>query len=176
LKQNFIPTQSLGRTIHAAPLDSNARERHHTPLLLMLAGTTVLVFISNVYYELYLAKPTPKTLSATEWKPFILKEKIPRSHDTSLLRFQADLPAAVSDTIPIPSHVWVKDDSMQITRPFTPITYSRDHFDLMVKRYKDGQVSKYLHHLSPGDSVDIRGPIPTFTYTPNIKQNIGMVI
>ncbi|KAI8851509.1 hypothetical protein BC829DRAFT_427269 [Chytridium lagenaria] len=58
------------------------------------------------------------------------------------------------------------DESCQIARPYTPITYGANHFDLLVKLYKDGSISQLIHGLKVGETVPMRGPIQTLEYKP----------
>ncbi|OMH81206.1 NADH-cytochrome b5 reductase-like protein [Zancudomyces culisetae] len=51
----------------------------------------------------------------------------------------------------------------------------KGYFDVIVKRYPDGSVSKFIHNLKPGEYVEIRGPNLTFPYYPNTKKHIGMI-
>ncbi|KAI8995930.1 hypothetical protein BC832DRAFT_535628 [Gaertneriomyces semiglobifer] len=103
-------------------------------------------------------------------------EAIPVTHDTTLFRFAANLPDVETPSgIIVPSHVVVKDDSCQIAREYTPITYSKTHFDLLVKKYENGSVSKLIHSLEPGDKLEMRGPIETLPYEPNVVEEIGMI-
>jgi cytochrome-b5 reductase len=47
--------------------------------------------------------------------------------------------------------------------------------ELVIKAYPTGKVSSYLHSLHVGDFVEVKGPLPKFKYTPNMKKKIGMV-
>lgn len=69
------------------------------------------------------------------------------------------------------------DDGKVPARPYTPITTDDQagYFELLVKGYPTGVVSKYLCSLKPGDSVEIKGPFPKLPFTANMKKNIGMV-
>jgi len=62
-------------------------------------------------------------------------------------------------------------------RPYTPISTDSDmgYFQLLVKGYPTGLVSKYLCSLKVGDSVEIQGPFAKLPYKPNMKTHIGMV-
>ena len=46
----------------------------------------------------------------------------------------------------------------------------------VVKVYPNGKMSKHMGGLQVGDSLEIKGPISKLPYTPNMKENIGMVI
>ena len=62
---------------------------------------------------------------------------------------------------------YVKEPTLQVERPYTPIAmHARGEapagLTLLVKRYVDGEVSRYLHRLRPGASVEVRGPEVTW--------------
>ncbi|RYY79197.1 hypothetical protein EON63_17350 [archaeon] len=44
-----------------------------------------------------------------------------------------------------------------------------------MKAYPQGKVSSYLHTLQPGDSMRVRGPYTSFSYTPNTYRHISML-
>jgi cytochrome-b5 reductase len=51
----------------------------------------------------------------------------------------------------------------------------RGHFDLMVKVYPEGKMSKHIGDLKEGDLLDFKGPIMKLPYEPNMKKKIGMI-
>lgn len=51
----------------------------------------------------------------------------------------------------------------------------KGHFDLVIKSYPNGVVSKYMDGLKEGDRIEVKGPLPKFKYVPNMKKRIGMV-
>jgi cytochrome-b5 reductase len=71
----------------------------------------------------------------------------------------------------------VGEDGKAPARPYTPITTDDQlgYFELMVKGYPTGKVSKYLCSLKPGDTVHVKGPFPKLSYKANMKKQIGMV-
>ncbi|PVZ96834.1 hypothetical protein BB558_007254 [Smittium angustum] len=90
------------------------------------------------------------------------------------------------------SGVWsvdVKDHYVQTFRSYTPIACSLDKqlfgdknsvetgdfFEIVVKRYPNGSVSKFIHDLFLGEKVEIRGPNITFPYFLSPKNSISMV-
>ncbi|KAL1916752.1 uncharacterized protein VTP21DRAFT_5456 [Calcarisporiella thermophila] len=100
----------------------------------------------------------------------------PINHNTSLFRLR--LPRPIVAGLPAISCIHVKDDSMQIMRPYTPINQcdeTIDHLDLLVKRYENGTMSKSVHLLRPGDRIGVRGPFVEFPYSANMKDDIGMI-
>lgn len=45
----------------------------------------------------------------------------------------------------------------------------------VVKGYPNGKMSKHMHGLEVGDSLEFKGPITKLSYTPNMRKKIGMV-
>lgn len=56
-----------------------------------------------------------------------------------------------------------------ITRQYTPISRNSDsgYFDVLIKIYPGGKMSRYLTTLREGDTVEWRGPFGDFGYKPN---------
>merc|ERR1719382_851744 len=69
------------------------------------------------------------------------------------------------------------EDGKTPARPYTPITTNDQagYFELLVKGYPTGVVSKYLTSLKPGDAVEVIGPFPNLPYTANMKKKVGMI-
>ncbi|OAD76565.1 hypothetical protein PHYBLDRAFT_100772, partial [Phycomyces blakesleeanus NRRL 1555(-)] len=76
------------------------------------------------------------------------------------------------------SSVYIKDDSIQVMRPYTPINpdpYQDGHVDLLIKRYENGSVSRMLSKADLHDVIHVRGPMIEYDYQPNSRQEIGMI-
>ncbi|GAA5801066.1 NADH-cytochrome b5 reductase [Helicostylum pulchrum] len=81
--------------------------------------------------------------------------------------------------LPIGQHVSVMAEinGKQISRSYTPTTSDDDlgHFDLLIKSYPQGNISKRFSELKVGDEMAVRGPKGNFNYTPNMCRAIGMI-
>ncbi|KAJ3120643.1 hypothetical protein HK098_004432 [Nowakowskiella sp. JEL0407] len=66
---------------------------------------------------------------------------------------------------------------MQIARMYSPITYTKYSFDVLVKKYPDGFLSNFLFSKKPGDKVEIRGVFSTLPtdYQKNQVKNLGLI-
>ncbi|KAI9208661.1 uncharacterized protein BJ171DRAFT_419559 [Polychytrium aggregatum] len=131
----------------------------------------------DVYYYLYLhedAQGDP-ALNPKRFLKFQLNEVIPLTSDTSLFRFQMNMPLAMVQQIPVPCSVIVKDHTCQIGRHYSPISWDYDHFDLIVKKYPDGAVSQFIHSAVPGDKIEICGAFETWKYQPGDYDHIAMI-
>jgi cytochrome-b5 reductase len=65
----------------------------------------------------------------------------------------------------------------EIVRSYTPI--SGDHqpgfFDLLIKSYPTGNISKYMASLVIGQTIKVKGPKGAMVYTPNMVRRFGMI-
>lgn len=99
------------------------------------------------------------------------------THDTKTFCFA--LPDnATLDMLP-GDHVYVHAtiDGKTIQRPYTPSSMPgiTGYFDLTVKRYEAGTISKYLHDRQVGDSVMMSGPNPGGHWVDGMAQKVGFV-
>jgi cytochrome-b5 reductase len=62
-------------------------------------------------------------------------------------------------------------------RPYTPTTpvRRRGSFQLVVKDYPEGKVSKALHGLREGDTLDVKGPMKKYEYVANQWDAVGLI-
>lgn len=121
-----------------------------------------------------------KVLSKTEFREFPLKEKIVLSHNTAIYRFALPRPTDVLG-LPIGQHIsleaHIEGNEKPTVRSYTPTTSDNDkgHFDLLIKSYPTGNISKYVANLKIGDKMNVRGPKGAMVYTPNMVRHFGMI-
>jgi cytochrome-b5 reductase len=117
-------------------------------------------------------------LNPKEWKEFPLKEKIVVSPNTAVYRFALPHQNDVLG-LPIGQHISVSAeiDGKEIMRSYTPTSSDDDlgHFDLLVKSYEKGNISRYLSLLKIGDKIRVKGPKGQFNYTPTLSREIGLI-
>ncbi|KAI8992581.1 hypothetical protein BDB01DRAFT_778925 [Pilobolus umbonatus] len=116
-------------------------------------------------------------LDTKVFKRFKLAEKIVISHNTAIYRFGLPKDAALG--LPIGQHVSVMAEinGKQISRSYTPTSSDDDkgHFDLLIKSYPTGNISRLFSELKIGDEIAVRGPKGNFNYVPNMCKSIGMI-
>ncbi len=99
------------------------------------------------------------------------------THDTRTFRF--DLPAdATLDMLPgdyLYIHATISGKSVK--RPYTPSSMpgAMGYFDLTVKRYENGVISKYLHDQKAGDRVLMSGPKQGGHWVDGMAKKVGFV-
>lgn len=79
--------------------------------------------------------------------------------------------------MPVTSYVMIAGLKSDDASAYTPITTDDQpgYFELLIKGYPNGNVSKYLCSLKAGDYVQVKGPVPKLPYTANMKKQIGMI-
>lgn len=127
----------------------------------------------------YCSHKGPKALNPERYIPFDLVQKERISPDAYRLRISIKQEFAKS--YPIPSCLYIKDDTIQVMRPYTPINpnpHKDGYIDFVVKRYENGSVSRTLSGFEPSvDQVHIRGPMKEeYEYKENSLAEIGMVL
>jgi cytochrome-b5 reductase len=80
---------------------------------------------------------------------FTLKRKIPEKYWWVWYEKETPEPISLASRTPIVS-VRIKNPSLEIQRSYTPLTVSPNEIHLLVKRYPGGELSRFLHILTPG--------------------------
>ena len=74
------------------------------------------------------------------------------------------------------SHVYIKDDSCQIGRAYTPVTRSPEEIGLLIRHVPGGIISNLMNELKKGDMVHLRGPFETIPkYQPNAVEDLVLM-
>ncbi|HWF62284.1 MAG TPA: NADH-cytochrome b5 reductase [Nitrospira sp.] len=111
--------------------------------------------------------PTPYKLTAIE----------PDTHDTKTFRFELPTDATL-DMLPgdfLYVHATINGKALK--RPYTSssLVGTTGFFDLTVKRYDAGSVSKYLHDQRIGDTVLMSGPNTGGHWVDGMAKRVGFV-
>ena len=109
--------------------------------------------------------------------PYPLTTILSDTHDTKTFRF--GLPAdATLDMLPGDYlYVHATVDGKSAKRPYTPSSLpgSVGFFDLTVKRYETGTISKYLHEQRVGDAVLMSGPRQGGHWVDGMAKKVGFI-
>ena len=65
----------------------------------------------------------------------------------------------------------------EIMRSYTPISSDENpgYFDLLIKSYPQGNISRHMSTLKLGDTIKVKGPKGAMVYTPGLVKRFGMV-
>ncbi|KAK1965377.1 oxidoreductase FAD-binding domain-containing protein [Colletotrichum eremochloae] len=117
------------------------------------------------------------------FQEFELKEKTIISHNVAIYRFK--LPSEKSILgLPIGQHISIGANCPQpdgttkeIVRSYTPISgdHQPGYFDLLIKSYPTGNISKHMASMKVGQTLKVKGPKGAFVYTPNMVRHFGMI-
>ncbi|KAI9716383.1 MAG: NADH-cytochrome b5 reductase [Chrysothrix sp. TS-e1954] len=119
-------------------------------------------------------------LNPSEFQQYPLSEKTVLSYNTAIYRFR--LPKS-SDILglPIGQHIslaaHIEGQEKEVVRSYTPISSDEDrgYFDLIIKSYPQGNISKHVGALKIGETMQVRGPKGAMVYSPNMVRHIGMI-
>ncbi|KAL1412453.1 NADH-cytochrome b5 reductase [Vanrija albida] len=117
-------------------------------------------------------------LDAAEFKNFPLIGKKILSHNTAKYRF--GLPKKDDSLgLPIGQHISLaaEIDGKQVMRSYTPTTldHHKGYFELVVKTYEKGNISRHLSLLKIGDTMKVRGPKGKFNYHRKLAPHLLML-
>ncbi|GAM82125.1 hypothetical protein ANO11243_001040 [Dothideomycetidae sp. 11243] len=127
-------------------------------------------------------------LDPANFQTFPLTEKTVLSHNTAIYRFALPSPDAILG-LPIGQHISLaatldvtdpktsKVERREVVRSYTPISSDHEtgHFDLLIKAYPTGNISRHLTTLKIGDRMKVKGPKGAMVYTPNMVRHFGMI-
>ncbi len=149
----------------------------HSIIPLAAVVSAGAAIIASAGYFFYVTKAR-KVLKPDEFQDFPLIERIVISHNTAIYRFGLPNPNDVLG-LPIGQHVSVGAviNGKEIVRSYTPTSTDeqKGHFDLLIKVYPQGNISRFIDNLKIGETAKIRGPKGFFNYTPNMVKAFGMV-
>jgi cytochrome-b5 reductase len=79
---------------------------------------------------------------------------------------------SIAATLPQPDGA-----SKEIVRSYTPISgdHQPGYFDLLIKSYPTGNISKHMASMVIGQTLKVRGPKGAMVYTPNMVRAFGMI-
>ncbi|KAG6911207.1 hypothetical protein DXG01_003074 [Tephrocybe rancida] len=151
------------------------------------AGAVVGLSFYFFYPDASRSAPTLATspLSATHFTPTRVTSNVVSGPDTKLLEVTVPpelLPrddAAGSPESPFAPiwSVYIKDDDIQVERPYTPLEgIDKDGRMLFwIKKYPKGEVGRWLHSKTPGENIELRGPLKTWHWKEDEWDEIVMI-
>lgn len=127
-------------------------------------------------------------LDPVNYQEFPISQKTEISHNTAIYRFSLPTPNSIlglpiGQHISLAAHLDVTDPktgqttNKEVVRSYTPISSDVEpgFFDLLIKSYPTGNISRHLGTLKVGDKMRVRGPKGAMVYTPNMCREIGMI-
>ncbi|KDN51088.1 hypothetical protein RSAG8_00717, partial [Rhizoctonia solani AG-8 WAC10335] len=118
------------------------------------------------------------SLSDLKFTPLKITSTKPASENSKIITLAVPphLMPDESTLAPIFS-IYIKDSDIQVQRPYTPLKGIDDNGNMVfwIKRYADGEVSRWLHGKNEGDELEVRGPVRTFDFKDGEYDEIIMI-
>lgn len=113
------------------------------------------------------------------WVELKLTNIGPIAKDAKIYTFSFPEPNQTSGVI-VASSILAKavtSKGKNVVRPYTPISNieKRGSFDLMVKSYKDGNLSAHFDAMKVNDTLQFMGPLLRWKWEPNKFEEIGLI-
>ncbi|OBZ70005.1 putative FAD-binding protein C17H9.12c [Grifola frondosa] len=157
------------------------RRSSHTLLYAVLgSGATIAAYFfwpdasrSAPTYTNALLSPahfTPVTVTATESCPD------PNTRLITLTVPPHSLPSLEEAAFTPVWSIYIKDDDIQVERPYTPLEGidNEGRMKFWIKKYEKGEVGRWLHSKIVGDKIEIRGPLKTWPWQEDEWDHIIM--
>ncbi|KAK6519612.1 NADH-cytochrome b5 reductase [Arthrobotrys megalospora] len=177
----------MGKAEEQVALISTPLHGLYIPMGLLVVGTAIVKFewvgyavalaLTLAVFKVYRGFPR-KVLKPDVFQEFQLKEKTELNHNTAIYRFA--LPGE-NDILglPIGQHVSIAAtiDGKEIARSYTPISsdLNKGYFELLIKSYPTGNISKYIAQLKIGQTIKVKGPKGQMKYSNGLVKHFGMI-
>lgn len=120
----------------------------------------------------------PNALDPNAFRSFKLSDVKKYNHNTSIFTFAFDDPKAKFNGQTASCVVFKANiDGKEVIRPYTPTSRPNTvgQLEFVIKNYPQGLMSKHVHELKKGDTVEIKGPIPKYPYEANKFKNLALI-
>lgn len=161
----------------SAPKSTN-RRAVTTVFGLTAAGVATYLFYPDPTRSAPTLKNAP--LSPRYFTPAIVVSNKETGPDTKVLTLSVP-PEVLAASDPNGFHtiwsVFIKDDDIQVERPYTPLFGIDDkgHMEFWIKKYPRGEVGRWLHTKAPGDVIEFRGPLATWDWKNDTWDEVVLV-
>ncbi|KAJ6510067.1 ferredoxin reductase-like C-terminal NADP-linked domain-containing protein [Mycena vitilis] len=118
------------------------------------------------------------SLSPSHFTRATLTSSEPSGPNTKLLVLTVPKFSAQHKTSPAPIwSVFIKDDDIQVERPYTPLEGidANGRMLFWIKKYPKGEVGRWLHSKRVGDEIEFRGPLSTWAWKEDTWDEIVMI-
>ncbi|CAH2353296.1 NADH-cytochrome b5 reductase 1 [[Candida] railenensis] len=145
---------------------------------IVFATVASIIGATIAYYFIQQSRKNSPVLKPDEFQKFSLIQKTRVSHNSCIYRF--GLPKS-SDRLglPIGQHISIGAviNGKEVVRSYTPISTDDElgYFDLLIKTYENGNISRHVESKKIGEHIEVRGPKGFYTYQPNMIKEVGMV-
>ena len=146
-----------------------------------LGGIFVLC-LAGATFQLGRHRSESKIFDPPRFTPFTIIKKEAVSPTSIILTLRPQRSPLNENTADIYKEWWdhgvwsveVKQPELQIARSYTPLPPSKPHENsdlrLLIRKEHNGEVSGYLHRLTAGSKIELRGPHPGFDLPEDVAE------
>lgn len=167
------------RFIPFAPSLLRCSRSYSTPIRVRKRWPFALLFVSGtgLAASVWLVNPfekKPLPISPVYFVPLklIRKEILNENSSLFVLALPENQKPLPNDQSPIKS-LHVMQPEIQIQRAYTPLDvkcFDGGEIELVVKRYADGEMSRFMHRQDVGSEIKVRGPVQTWAMDESLKR------
>ncbi|KAK7064466.1 NADH-cytochrome b5 reductase [Favolaschia claudopus] len=178
LPKEDSPDEHYGMDFHAVDLPyfgtQDLAAIASSPAFIVSTG----LIVAGILFTTVINSGPRKTLNPKAWQEFPLEKKTQISPNTAIYRFS--LPRANDYLgLPVGQHISISAEinGKDIMRSYTPISSDdqKGSFDLLIKSYEKGNISRHFSLLQLGQNIRVKGPKGNFEYTPGLTGALGMI-
>ncbi|KAJ7275325.1 NADH-cytochrome b5 reductase [Mycena haematopus] len=178
LPKRDSPNEYYGMDFHAVDLPYFGTQ----DLVALASAPAFLVstglILAGVLWATVINSGPRKILNPKIWLEMPLEKKTQISPNTAIYRFSLPRPTDYLG-LPVGKHISISAEinGKDITRSYTPISSDdqKGSFDLLIKSYEKGNISRHFALLKLGNNIRVKGPKGNFEYTPGLTGALGMI-
>ena len=142
---------------------------------------TMTAIISGYFWHKHVRNQSLQ-FRESEFIPLSLAHSTRVTPTIHALTFQLPTALPASHFSRIPFAVYAKHDLIQIERPYTPTSLLRNDqgdvvgFEVMLRVYPDGTMSRFLAKKEKGDLVEWRGPVHHAHFTLDANRHRSLLL
>lgn len=127
----------------------------------------IILAVVGLVFAVWFLLRKDEEIDKESYRPFKLVRKDQVTHNTRNLRFALSSEHRKLN-LPIGKHLKLRAfvDGSEVIRSYTPVSKhtQEGYFELVVKVYRDGKMSRYLDAMKVGDCIDVKGPVGHLEY------------
>ena len=169
---------TLRRGLSSPPNPPPTHKRLVTITVAFLAGTSFYFFLPDPTQAAPTLEKAP--LSPRYFTPSTVSSNEESGPNTKLLRLSVS-PEVIAASDPSGFRtiwsVFIKDDDIQVERPYTPLYGLDEHGQMLfwIKKYPKGEVGRWLHTKTPGEKIEFRAPLSTWNWKDDTWDEVVFV-
>lgn len=159
---------------HMTESDAASRSRKQISWILKILGagitaTLALRFVKDQELQ------ERSILNDVSYVPFAITDHVKISPTSSILTLRSKSDQPLPSLLPI-SSISIKEPNSNIQRPYTVLSCEQDTIKILVKRYEDGEVSRYIHQRKLDAELFLRMAPSAYTLPTELPEQYLLIM